>query len=315
MSRRSGSNINSPAFMKDPVTLDTSKNTGAALDSDKTVLIKGDKNELSDVYEHVGGEEDVYIIKGQGTSFQLHRKTLKETLNELKTHSHVSIKHLKPEHAESFRSIVDALRLLYGSQALYNLILTDIKSVFSDVKDIKPGTLAAFFIGCFHDNKFPGPLGCSPKCASSLTPPDGTPGYNACEDLVLIYLDGTFNSLNEKKTQHAYIYVGEGQFLGFTAENIKQLADAGIVTVTLIYGNVDGSYREMANSVKLDLLPIKNVKTVSSKVSTNSSDSTSSSSSSNSTAAVVFIIVILIILILLVLLAYAYNKRMIRLNW
>lgn len=307
MSHRLGSSINSPLFMVDPVPVRSNGTTNISLNNNQSFFIKGDdqQNNTTDSYQHVGGEEDVFIINGPSESFQLHRKTLKEALEELKTQANIPLRQLNPQHTESFRSIVEALRLLYGSQALYDLILTDIRAVFSDVKDVRPGTVAAFFIGCFNDDKFPGPMGCSPKCAASLPPTEGTPGYNNCEDLVLIYSGGLFSSLNEKRSIHAYIYIDDHDFQGFSLENIRQLRDAGIENASLIFGNQDGSYREVTGALAIDQLPLRSETTSS----VNSQQiNTNETTSSNSSAGVIFAIIFLIIIILLLVVLYrAYN--------
>ena len=304
MSQRLGSNINSPLFMTDPVPVRRDGNHAASNNNDQSFFVKGGEqnNNNNDTYEHVGGEEDVFIINSQGGSFQLHRNTLKETLTDLKSQANVSVRHLNPEHTESFRSVVETLRLLYGSQALYDLVLTDIRSVFADVKDIKPGTVAAFFIGCFNDDKFPGPMGCSPKCAASLPPAEGTPGYTSCDDLVLIYSEGLFSSLNEKHSTHAYIYIGETNFSGFSTKNIRQLKDAGLENASLIFGNQDGSYREVTSALTLDQLPRKSGSDLN-QLSTEAS-TTQNETNTNSGAGVVFAIIIIVIIILLLIVLY-----------
>ena len=308
MSQRLGSNINSPLFMADPVPVRRDGNLSTINNNDQSFLVKGEepKDTTAGAYEHVGGEEDVFIINNQGGSFQLHRKTLKETLVELKTQAGVSVRQLNPEHTESFRSIVEALRLLYGSQALYDLVLNDIRSVFNDVKDVKPGTVAAFFIGCFNDDKFPGPMGCSPKCAASLPPAEGTPGYANCDDLVLIYSEGLFSSLNEKRSAHAYIYIGDANFSGFSAENLRQVREAGIENASLIFGNPDGSYREVTSPLSLDQLPRRDESQNLKAENTTTTNDTSSSSSS--AGVVVFVIIAIIILILLGVVLYRANR-------
>lgn len=314
MSQRLGSNINSPLFMADPVPVRRNGNQNASYNTDQSFFVKGEEiqNGHTGSYEHVGGEEDIFIINGQGGSFQLHRKTLKDTLSDLKTQANVSVRQLSPEHTESFRSIVEALRLLYGSQALYDLVLTDIRAVFSDIKDVKPGTVAAFFIGCFNDDKFPGPMGCSPKCAASLPPAEGTPGYTNCDDLVLIYSEGLFSSLNEKRSSHSYIYIGDADFSGFTVENIRQLREAGIENSSLIFGNQDGSYREVTSALTLDQLPRK-LESETSKLqssATNNQPAPNNTENSNTTsgAGIVFAIIIIVIIILLLVVLYrAYN--------
>lgn len=303
MSQRSGSNnINSPLFMADPVPVRRGTQMNVTANSDQSYFVKGDdvKNNNTGTYEHVGGEEDVFIINGQGKSFQLNRKALKDTLTDLKKQAHVSVRHLNPEHTESFRSIVEALRLLYGSQALYDLVLTDIRTVFADVKDVKPGTVAAFFIGCFNDDKFPGPMGCSPKCAASLPPAEGTPGYTNCDDLVLIYSEGLFSSLNEKRSTHAYIYIADPNFVGFTSENLRQLRGADIENVSLIFGNQDGSYREVTSPLAIDQLPHKESEG-DAKVTT---AQTTEETNNNAGAGIALAIIIIVIIILLFIVLY-----------
>ena len=313
MSQRLGSSINSPLFMIDPVPVRSNGTHNGYYNNNQSFFIKGDdqQNIVTDSYQHVGGEEDVFIINGPSESFQLHRKTLKEALEELKTQANVPLRQLNSQHTESFRSIVEALRLLYGSQALYDLILTDIRAVFNDVKDVRPGTVAAFFIGCFNDDKFPGPMGCSPKCAASLPPTEGTPGYNNCDYLVLIYSDGLFSSLNEKRSTHAYIYIDDQDFCGFSLENIRQLRDAGIENASLIYGNPDGSYREVTSALPLDQLPRRSDSDDSSKPNIDSSSNQPTpqdNGNSSNGAGLVFAIILVIIIILLLVILYRYNS-------
>jgi len=244
MSQRPKSTISSPLFMEDPVPV---RNANLSTDNtEETYYVKGDDN-----------DKDVVIVNNQGGLFQLNRNTLRETLNDLKSQHNVSIKQLDTDHTEAFRNVVEALKLLYGSQAIYDLVLSDIRSIFSNTNDIKPGTVAAFFVGCFSDDNFTGPSGCNPKCASSLQPSDGTPGYSSCEDLVLIYSDGSFSSLNDKQSSNAYIYIEDPNFVQFTQENIHQLKEAGVATASLIFGNQDGSYKEVTSSVAVDKLPFK----------------------------------------------------------
>lgn len=299
MSQRLGSNINSPLFMADPVPVRGGQQTNTTSNPDQSFFVKGEDGKNKGSYEHVGGDDDVFIINGQGGSFQLHRNTLKETLEDLKTQAHVSVRHLSPNHTESFRSIVEALRLLYGSQALYDLVLADIRGVFNDVRDVKPGTVAAFFVGCFSDDKFPGPMGCSPKCAASLPPSEGTPGYANCDDLVLIYSEGLFSSLNEKRSSHAYIYISDPDFAGFTADNLRQLRAADIENVSLVFGNADGSYREVTSALPIDQLPKKAGEENALAVSQSEGDSGSNNAGVGIALAIIIIIIIVLLFIVL----------------
>lgn len=299
MTRRLESTITSELFMNDPVPVRNYENPKR---DESTYFTKGyDDNETSgESFEHVGGEDDAFIIHKEGGPFRLSRKELRDTLEDLKTQSHVHVKHLNERHTAQFKTVVEAMRMLYGSQALYDIVLTDIKHVFNN-HHVKPGTVAAHFVGCFNDSNFPGPLGCSPKCASSLKPTDGTPGYSNCDDLVLIYCDGMFSALNEKRSSHAYIYISDSNFNGFTSDNIKQLCDAGIETVSLIFGNPDGSYREITGALSLDQLPRTNHVVAPCNTNTETSNN----------AGVIFAIIILAIIILLLIIIY----RNYGLNW
>lgn len=310
MSQRLGSStISSPLFMADPVPVRRNGSSSASQESNQSFFVKGDepKDGGAGAYTHVGGDEDVFIINGQGGAYQVHRQSLKDTLAELKPQAHVSVRHLSNEHTEAFRSIVEALRLLHGSSALYDLVLNDIRSVFADIRDVKPGTVAAFFIGCFNDDKFPGPMGCSPKCAASLPPAEGTPGYANCDDLVLIYSEGLFSSLNEKRSAHAYVYIGDTDFAGFSADNIRQLRDAGIENASLIFGNQDGSYREVTSALSIDQLPRKSETIVGASQVSSSQVSDAVNSTSSGAGIALAIIIIIIVVLLLVILYRTYN--------
>lgn len=303
MSRRLGTNINSELFMTNPVPINTSNHYSNISKDELTYIIKGDNDKEPSNTSHNLENQEVFIINSETGSFQLHRKTLRETLHELKKHCHVSIRQLSAEHTESFKSIVETLRILYGSQALYDIVLKDIRTIFVDVKDVKPGTVGAFFIGCFNDDKFPGPMGCSPKCAASLPPTDGTPGYAACDDLVLIYSNGVYSSLNEKQSAHAYIYIDDTNFTSFTSDNIRQLKEAGVTNVSLIYGKNDGSYSEVTSSISIDKLPCRN------EHNNNNQTVEPTTAVMSGATGLVFGILIAIVIFLIILLLYRrYNQ-------
>lgn len=305
MSQRLGSNISSPLFMIDPVPSRTQSNTSRSYD-EQTLFIKGgdsSSNIFSDATSGISVDnssnldDDVLIVDGPNEPFQLHRQTLRDTLEELKPQAHTPIRQLNPHHTECFRNLVEALRLLYGSQALYDIVLVDIRAVFADVNNIKPGTVAAFFVGCFTADNYPGPMGCSPKCVSSLRPTEGTPGHEVCEDLVLIYVNGQFSSLNDKNSKLVRIYIADEKFSGFTESNISQLRESGVENASLTFGNPDGSYRDVTGAIPLANLPRENASTTT----TTSSTSTSTNNGNGGTIALTVIIIVIIILLLLVL--------------
>ena len=159
MSRRSRTNINSNLFLSENISSEKrtryiikGKNDGVEIDDDKITVNKGDK------------------------PFYIQRNSLRATLNGLKEYAIVPVSSLSSENTEDLRNVVEAMQLLHGDTEAYNAVLEDINNIFADITTIIPGTVGAFFIGCFKDEKFQGNLGCSPKCAaSSLKPAMGIP--------------------------------------------------------------------------------------------------------------------------------------------
>ncbi len=284
MAQRQGSSIYSSLFMDDPVPIRDVAIKPSTKELVQEVYYKGEPHHhpSNNSYVYEGGDDDVYVINNNGTEFQLHRSTLRETLTELKDHQHKSIRLLEPDNTELFRDVVEALRLLYGSGEPYDLVMEDIHEIFPENTHMKPGTVAAFFAGCFGNDNFPGPAGCSPKCVANI-PSESKEGE--CNDLVLLYGNGAFTSLNDVTSTHAFIYIENEPFNGFTRENVKELSDAGIDNASIIFGNPDGSYRDIKSDISIDQLPID--------------DSTTSSSSGQVAAGVVFLLLVLVIAALL----------------
>ena len=227
-------------------------------------------------YEKVSDEEDLYIIRTADKSFYLYRQRLINTVKELHAYKHIQISQLEKYQAKLFESTVEATRILYNNHVLKKLILDDIQEIFKDVKNPAPGTISAFFLACFNNDDFQGPLGCNPRCAASSL---GCEAFD-CEDTILVYSGGQFNALNEKQSSHAYIYIESDKFVKFNSYDVQQLKNAHIFSVTIIYGNKDGTYRDITYKMNLDQLPTH---------------------SNNSASAGVIVLVIIILLIILAL--------------
>ena len=148
----SRSTVNSAFFMTTPEKpVETKPKDG--------FLIKG--HESSESYEHIGGDHDTFIVNGPNSPYKLNRNTLRDSLLQLKKYSHTFIDQLTEDQTNAFNSVVESCRLLYGTPAMYDIILTDINAIFADIKNVKPATVGAFFTGCFTDSQFPGSPGCS----------------------------------------------------------------------------------------------------------------------------------------------------------
>lgn len=286
MSRWSGHTLNPQYFMEDPVSKEVSTVTNT--DATSLFIVKGDQSTSGISTSDSHNDNEKIIVTVEGESYTFDRKVLRNTLQELKPHAHDKVKSLSANKQEMFEDVVNAMRILYSSPKYYKIIMDDILIIFADVKNVVPETVGSYFIGCTNDKSFTGPSGCSPKCVASLPAADG---YSECDDLVLVYADGDFGSLNEKRSEHAFIYIDpKFVFRGFSKDNIHKLKNNDIEKVSLIFANSDGSYREITQALPVNQLP---------KDSSTSSNSNSSSSSSNAGGIVVFIILLILIAIAL----------------
>lgn len=196
-------------------------------------------------YEKISDDDDIYLVRTENKTYELHRKKLLKSLKLLHEQAHVPIAQLQSHISDRFNSTVESIRILYGSGSLKDLILSDIQEIYANVKNPIIGTVGAFFVGCFHDDIFKGPLGCNPRCvASSL---NCNQGFD-CADAVFIY-DNEFKQLNDKKSDNAYIYIKDHEFKKFDNNDINHLRRNGIKSYILFYSNQDGSYRKVSKKI------------------------------------------------------------------
>lgn len=205
--------------------------------------------EESVTYEKISEDKDIYLIRTDNKSYKLHRKKLIKSLKLLHHSAYTLISDLDTNMMDRFNSTIESTRILYNSKALKDLILNDIREIFHNVKKPVPGTVGAFFVGCFNDDLFTGPLGCNPRCASMRC----DAGFE-CSDTVLTFSNDIFSNMNNKHTTNAYIYIKNSNFRSFSLYHLELLKDAGIKSMILIYSNKDGSYREVTNKIYLDTL-------------------------------------------------------------
>lgn len=201
----------------------------------------------------IAGQDEVYftkdgskgkngvIVDGPEGKFTFFRDNLKQALEQLHDKRFSSVDDLSPVEREKFVNVVESLKMIQSTPDVYTSVMREVNEMYRDEK-VVPGTIGSFLIGCFNDDKLDISPGCNPKCTASL-PRDPTSEDN-CEDLVLIY-NGKLNSLNDKRSEHAYIYIESEKFLGFDQRQIDQLTEAGVREVTLIESDSTGKYKEL----------------------------------------------------------------------
>jgi hypothetical protein len=162
-------------------------------------------------------------------------------------HTH-QISDLSGDVKTKLDNLIAVYQLLYGT-APFAKFIDVAKEVFmcsdlSTSENLAPGSVGAFFCGCFTSNKqYKGDLGCSPLCAGSLPPQHGTEGWNFCNESVLLYQGNkVFKSLHEgtnKEEAIIEINVTVVNFKGFTKDEITQLESLGIKRIKIVK-NVGG---------------------------------------------------------------------------
>jgi hypothetical protein len=235
-------------------------------------------NEPDQSYEKISEEKDIYLIHTDEKSYKLHRRKLLKSLHLLRQHSNVLINNLDANMLERFHGTVDSTRILYHSKTLKDLILNDIQDIFSDVINIVPGTVGAFFTSCFYDNEVP--LGCNPKCAIASTQCDGF----ECADTVMEFDGSTFKTIHNKNTPNVYVYI-KNNTKKIPPYHIDLLKNAGIKSLVIVYND-----NKVSNKIYLDTIH-SNTTTIS-----------------GVTIAIMVIMIIFVLMALLYMYHYGYIK-------
>lgn len=245
-----------------------------------------------------GKEQNIDIIL-DGKRTTLDRHTLIQMLKELKLKSNEKISNLDKNYKEYLTNIIELINILKPTE-YHSIVINDIKSVFSDVKDVNVGTVASYFTFTTNNSRMKNNE-CNPQNVLSLVNPG-----KSCSDSSLIYSNNIFHFLVNKKTPHAYIYIMNQVFNGFTDINIKELKDENITNVTIIVGDNKDGYTNYNNNTALNNLPKIVSQTKSSMVASTSSSSTMNA---NTAVIVVFVVIALIILIILfIMFAKSYYR-------
>lgn len=258
-----------------------------------------DKSKLSSANIYVKGlNEDVSVNLSQ----------FKQTLIQLKNKRDLYIAKLDPATKEMFNNVVSTIQLLYDSGA-FPMVFNIIREVFSDVTKVTPGTIGSYFSGCLVSNNFMGNPSCSASCAASVPPPNGTDGWQFCDNLALLWDgSGSFTTLNDPSNREdAYVFIPDNiPTPSLTANDIDKLKAYGIRRIQLVKYSDDGrSYTQVNDGFK-PLESFLNVgstgstgnKSVAGSKSKSTNKQTSSAAAAN--AGITVLLIVLIILFLVV---------------
>jgi hypothetical protein len=240
--------------------------------------------------------DEMLVFKGDHDNLAISLKDIRRSLEDLCRVGHIPIKELSGKHLEDFHHIVNVLRVAYPSPA-YGPLFDVVHDTFKHHKTVKPGTVAAFFHGCFIDTNFRDMPSCSDTCAGSTPPPQGTPGWQSCDKLAILLDDqGILRTLNEPQSvDQAYVFIAENyHFDGFTNESITQLSSYGVKKVNLIKSSGQTYEYLTGDFVPLNQLPRRPVRTAP------TSTVTVTPTNTNQTWSLVFFIFIIILVLIVV---------------
>ena len=159
--------------------LDSNKNGSDSLKIDdsyfsgttENVLEKsdmGDFGESGDIVEN-GDFGDISELFFKGSEInKVDLDEMKKIIAEFRRYADVDIKKLRPYQSKRLNKMAYYVSLLYNHKESYMLMVSEIKKVFSNLTEVAPGTVGAYFYGCFLRTDFEEK--CSLVCANSISP-------------------------------------------------------------------------------------------------------------------------------------------------
>ena len=194
-----------------------------------------------------------FVFKGNGDALKINLDDIDQHLTNLRKIAHVPLNKLNKEQQADYEAITFYMTLLYKS-CYYPVIHKHVVDHFGDLKQIVPGTVGSYFIGCHHDAEVGKTnSSCSPICAGSLPTPD--PNWQFCQNQVVMatYENGRFRFDSkaggssgpdscEKEVAYVYVaYTSINTFPGFSDDEKKELKRLGIKKVNLQGYTPDGT--------------------------------------------------------------------------
>lgn len=257
--------------------------------------------------------DNLLTIKGASSNSTLDLEKIKNALNVLSNYCNTPVKDLKGSIKDDLDGLIQISQVLHNS-ALYDRFIQEVKTAFSGCKDPAPGTVGAFFMGCFMVNGFKGGENCDARCAGSLPPSNNDGDWFFCKKLVILYdpKDNTFNSLNDSSPTETYlVIVGGDKFEGFSDREILELNNYGVKKAQLLRYN-NGAYDEITTDfVDTNNLPknttTNNAPNTNNPHNTNNTNNSQNTNNSNGGSMTGIIILLLIILLVIVILALAWR--------
>lgn len=259
---------------------------------------------------------DEIASKDETETMKIDLSNIEDTLSLLRANDKKMIKELTGELDEKFRLFVSYVQLLYETD-YYPMIYNLVKAKFSDLDEIRPGTIGAYLGGCLADIKINNAMpSCTPVTVRSMPPPknsDSSTQWTFCDNTIIwaeAKADGHYNLtvLNQiPDSDRALIFVNETRaedFPGFSFQEKDTLHRMGINEARIIgytqsgrdYIDLTPAYQTLAN-LKTRIHPYVND---SEEFNLEPGPVEAKAAGGNNTGIILILIIIILILIFLV---------------
>lgn len=249
------------------------------------------------------------VTKGGTEVLKVDLTRIENILTELRNNADKQIRNLSPQLQKQYQEIVSYVDALFDTE--YFTVFSDlIKKKFSDLKNVQPGTIGAYFGGCLINPTVSDiPPSCTPICAGSIPPPKSEieqGKWAFCETNVIWgFYDGSkFNltSLNSvPNSNKALLFVNfnsPNNFVGLSEEEKNQLSSLNIQEVEIIGYSPDGkNYTRMTTG----FVPVSDVKSRISVVPSSLNTSLNNNPSSHNSSSMNVALLLLLLFVVLVL--------------
>jgi hypothetical protein len=145
------------------------------------------------------------------------------------------IKDLSGQEREEFNLMVSYVHVLYETEN-YKKLHNIVKKYFTNLPNVKTGTIGGYFGGCLVQNDFDGEKGCSLTCAGSVPRPKDEEGWGFC-DKAVIFAERSVNGKgydftllkesgddNYSNDEPCYVFIENKDAEGFKGFNEKEKA-------------------------------------------------------------------------------------------
>lgn len=230
------------------------------------------------------------VVSGTDT-YEVNTDEILRLAREFRKKADLPILGLDKETFRSFRELTELLSTLRTTD-IYPALAQQLHQIYRDVQDAAPGTVGAYFTGCFRDHGFPGAAGCSAHCAGALQP--GHSDWEACDTKVLVHQPGQkrpFQVKESPESSEAIIHVQDQSFGGFSTSELDHLERLGITHAQVFLSDGD-DYQVLYPRQKIEELG-----RARSKLSTTTRQEGRNNGSGVGLGAAVLIIVVLFIII------------------